>query len=710
MCSNFIIMLIAYLKRWGEGLIKIEVTMADSNLDTSKDYLFRDVQIFKSETIGSGPYRTVYRAKCDELPCVAKMLHPLLVTPHSESRRLLQHYEQQCHFLRGLRHPNIVQYLGTWRDPESDIPVLLMELMDEDLTHFLERSPEPLPYYLQVNLCHDIAMALAYLHSSGIMYCDLTSCDVLLKHKMAKLGSTVVMQKIGTEDLTRCPGSLVYMAPEALSNPPTYCEKIDIFSFGVLGIQILTREFPDPGALCYRQSEVERRRSHIDKVDPNHPLLPLFLNCLEDLDRNRPTAKTICGHLAALKETLKYTSSAEHQQHPSDRRDIERLQAELSEITAAKQEAETALLQKEQQFQLSERERDGMRQQLEAKDRETRRTQQQLGEKDQTIREAQQQLGEKDRTIQRTQQQLGEKDQMIQSLHAEQLQLRQQLQSQARQQARIHPQSQHTEFWKVPREDVTLDMQRFLGSGAWGFVVEGRFRGQRVAVKCLHNAIQHPTYIRTIRDEINIMAQIRHPNMVLLIAAVIGGDAEPPLIITELLDMSVRWAYERNLLQGSSKLSIFQDIASALNYLHLHHRGPFIHRDVNSANVLLEAKPNDQWKAKVSDFGSTKLIREAKTTGPGAMVYAAPEVRKEIGIRQTNKVDVYSYGVLLGELILEEFPVDGLTPAMIQAIQGKWSFMHSLIANCTKEHPDNRPTMSDILERLDTISPRSRPQ
>ena len=68
----------------------------------------------------------------------------------------------------------------------------------------------------------------------------------------------------------------------------------------------------------------------------------------------------------------------------------------------------------------------------------------------------------------------------------------------------------------------------------------------------------------------------------------------------------------------------------------------------------------------MSDFGSTKLVRDAKTTGPGAMVYAAAEVRKEIGIRQTNKVDVYSYGVLLGELILEEFPVDGLTPTMIQ--------------------------------------------
>ena len=61
----------------------------------------------------------------------------------------------------------MVQYLGVARDPESGLLVLLMELMDESLTGFLEQSNEPLPYYLQVNLCHDIVLALAYLHLNG---------------------------------------------------------------------------------------------------------------------------------------------------------------------------------------------------------------------------------------------------------------------------------------------------------------------------------------------------------------------------------------------------------------------------------------------------------------------------------------------------------------------------------------------------------------
>jgi len=141
------------------------------------------------------------------------------------------------------------------------------------------------------------------------------------------------------------------------------------------------------------------------------------------------------------------------------------------------------------------------------------------------------------------------------------------------------PQSQHphqSDFWEVPRNEITLNMQKFLGTGAWGFVVEGKFRGQKVAVKCLHDMIRQPEVVEIFRKEIGIMAQIRHPNLVILIAAVIDGENDP-LIVTELLDVSLRKAYEKHLLQVSSKLSIFRDVASALNYLHLNQQGKIIH-------------------------------------------------------------------------------------------------------------------------------------
>ena len=72
-------------------------------------------------------------------------------------------------------------------------------------------------------------------------------------------------------------------------------------------------------------------------------------------------------------------------------------------------------------------------------------------------------------------------------------------------------------------------------------------------------------------------------------------------------------------------LSIMRDVAVGLNYLHCL-PDPIIHRDVSSANVLLESKGPGKWKTKISDFGSAKMARSATTRGPGAEVYSCTRV------------------------------------------------------------------------------------
>ena len=96
-------------------------------------------------------------AKCDGLLCAAKIMHPTLFDlcdPGTAS--YLSKFREECHLLSLARHPNVVQYLGTYTDPDTRLPVLLMELCDESLTGFLERSPGPLSYHIQVNIAHDI--------------------------------------------------------------------------------------------------------------------------------------------------------------------------------------------------------------------------------------------------------------------------------------------------------------------------------------------------------------------------------------------------------------------------------------------------------------------------------------------------------------------------------------------------------------------------
>ena len=81
-------------------------------------------------------------ALCDDLPCAAKIIHPTLIdTPshhqirHKEHRLPIKRFEQECEFMSAIRHPNIVQYLGMHRDSATGLPALLMELMDNSLTH-----------------------------------------------------------------------------------------------------------------------------------------------------------------------------------------------------------------------------------------------------------------------------------------------------------------------------------------------------------------------------------------------------------------------------------------------------------------------------------------------------------------------------------------------------------------------------------------------
>ena len=356
---------------------------------------YQIVQIIKTSSLGVGSYGAVYRPLCDELPCAAKILHPTLFeTNDPGTQKIMERFEQVCQFLSGVRHPHIVQYLGVSRDPESGLPVLLMELMDSSLTRFLEQTEEPLPFHTQVDICHGIALALTYLHSNGIVHRDLSSNNVLLigpgnRAKVTDFG----MSKLSDTNprmtpMTMCPGTLAYMPPEALKEPPVYSKKLDCFSFGVLGVQTITRQFP----------EVERRQSHIDLVDPAHPLLPIVLDCLKDRDRERPSAQELCNRLAALKDTPQYGESVQQGQRATT--DGERVR--IRELQAEAQERQRQLQEKDCTIATRERQLRQLNQQLEANEQviadfqhdhleQIHDLEQRLAAKDRQIRELQQQ-------------------------------------------------------------------------------------------------------------------------------------------------------------------------------------------------------------------------------------------------------------------------------------------------------------------------------
>lgn len=282
------------------------------------------VVVYSDQVLGCGAYGEVCKAKCGQLPCAAKALHKKLFDyqdPGEEN--LLKKFEGECKFLGNIKHPNIIQYLGTSTE-KSGRPVLLMEMMDESLTKLLEKlklANSCLPYSLQVSICCDITLALSYLHLNNIIHRDLSSNNVLLlgtRAKVADFGVSTLFDK-NLKYLTACPGSRVYMPPEALFDPPVYSEKLDCFSVGVIAIQIATLNYPDPGpfAKLVENSlstarrlqeivpEVERRGNDIKLVPSDHPLLQMALNCLKDKDLERPSAQDLCEELVARKSVYK---------------------------------------------------------------------------------------------------------------------------------------------------------------------------------------------------------------------------------------------------------------------------------------------------------------------------------------------------------------------------------------------------------------------
>ena len=400
-------------------------------------FVYHNIQLYKSESLGSGSYGGVCKAKCDGLLCAAKIMHPTLFDlrdPGTDS--YLHKFREECHLLSLARHPNVVQYLATYYDPDTRLPVLLMELCDESLTTFLERSPGPLSYHVQLNICLDIALALVYLHSNGLIHRDLTGNNVLMiagtRAKITDFG----MSKLATGNprmtaLTLCPGNLLYMSPEALDEAKSYTAKLDIFSFGVIVIQILTRQFPNPtDRFCTVHvpqlndevrrvvPETERRQAHLQLIPDTHSLKPLALQCLKK-EMQRPSALQLSERLSELKQAPQYTESMHQVQNRGEIQQLEQqLRSEIEVKTREASEHQARSTQLQRMMEAKDRQLRTKQHAIETKERQLQQTQQQLRDSQQLVEQFQQSLQHKDKTISDLQQTIShhEREREIQQL------------------------------------------------------------------------------------------------------------------------------------------------------------------------------------------------------------------------------------------------------------------------------------------------------
>ena len=177
------------------------------------------------------------------LICAGKKIHDVLIdTANAGVENIAGKYVQECQLMSDLRHPNITQFLGVCFLPNCQLPVLLMERLDGSLDDLLETIPN-IPLALKRSILENVSRGLLYLHkhTPQIIHRDLTAKNVLLTTSfVAKItdfgNSRIVNLQPGqlARTLSRLPGTMLYMPPEALSVSSRYGPSLDVFSFGHL--------------------------------------------------------------------------------------------------------------------------------------------------------------------------------------------------------------------------------------------------------------------------------------------------------------------------------------------------------------------------------------------------------------------------------------------------------------------------------------------
>ncbi|KAK9047916.1 hypothetical protein SSX86_033122 [Deinandra increscens subsp. villosa] len=281
-------------------------------------------------------------------------------------------------------------------------------------------------------------------------------------------------------------------------------------------------------------------------------------------------------------------------------------------------------------------------------------------------------------------------------------------------------------------EDATDNYAEYniLGKGGNGTVYKGTLPDKRIAAIKKSQRLDQNQRNQFI-NEMVILAQINHPNVVQLLGCCLETDV--PMLAYEYVSNDTLHRHIHNRTSGKgglswdSRLRIAHESAGALAYLHTDARTSIIHRDVKSTNILLD----DNYTAKIADFGASRFVPlghdEVTTLVQGTIGYLDPEYFHKGQL--TSKSDVYSFGVVLAELLTSKKPIDPergsedmnlatyflkvkkenrlleiLDHQVIkEASDEQLKAACNMVCRCLNQAGENRPNMKEVAIELDTL-------
>ena len=362
------------------------------------------------------------------------------------------------------------------------------------------------------------------------------------------------------------------------------------------------------------------------------------LTSSQNQEREREMEQQITHLQAQLREKESREANLlreKDQQEENSRRQLREMEQQLTDVQEQLQEKNQQLLHSEEQLQEMGEQLANVQGQLSSSEVQLEEMNHQLATVYAEISEKDNETAALQERLRVTLQQVGTLEEQLRTKDQEMTEL--ELTLSTAQQALNEYQCQQSPDWVISRDQIQLT-DKILGRGGWGSVVEGKYCGCTVAVKQMYELILSPHNRSLFEREMDIASRCRHPCLLQFIGAT--NDEGSPLFVTELMESSLRALLEQRSLSTTEVFKISLDVAQALNYLHRKKPSPIIHRDISSANVL-RWRQGDQWRGKVSDYGTANFIQQTMTVAPGAMIYSAPEA---VTSNQTDKV---SYDLML---------------------------------------------------------------
>ncbi|XP_005939049.1 raf-1 proto-oncogene, serine/threonine kinase a isoform X1 [Haplochromis burtoni] len=269
-------------------------------------------------------------------------------------------------------------------------------------------------------------------------------------------------------------------------------------------------------------------------------------------------------------------------------------------------------------------------------------------------------------------------------------------------------------YWEIEASEVYLHSR--IGSGSFGTVFKGKWHGD-VAVKILKVTDPTPEQFQAFRNEVAVLRKTRHVNILLFMGYMTKDNLA---IVTQWCEGSSLYKHI-HVLETNFKMIQLIDIArqtaQGMDYLHAKN---IIHRDMKSNNIFL----HEGLTVKIGDFGLATV--KARWSGShqveqpsGSILWMAPEViRMEDNNPYSFQSDVYSYGIVLFELMTGELPYSQignrdqiifmvgrgyLSPDLSKLYKNCPKAMKRLVADCTKKSKDERPLFPQILSSIELL-------